>query len=95
MLLTLLIVFMILQVLDAWTTLRVLRAGGRELNALMASLMRTMGREHALIIMKFVSAAIGGALYWQHQRFALQLLVFFYLIVVANNFLQMRRMRLI
>lgn len=95
MLLTLLIVFMILQVLDAWTTLRVLRAGGRELNALMASLMRAMGRERALIIMKVAGAAIGGALYWQHQQTALSILVFFYMIVVANNFLQMRRMRLI
>ena len=50
----LLILFAALQLLDIYTTLRVLRAGGRELNPVMAWLMAHMGVPQALVAMKVI-----------------------------------------
>lgn len=95
MLIALLIAIVLLQILDAWTTIQVLKAGGTELNAIMANMMRVMGRDLAVILLKFVAAAIAGVLYWQHQQLALVVLTAFYILVVANNLIQMRRLHLI
>jgi hypothetical protein len=95
MLTALLIVFVVLQAFDAWTTIKVLRAGGRELNSVVAKVMAVLGRDRSMILLKFASIVTGGVLFWQNQTLALAALTVFYAVVVGNNLVQMRKMGLV
>lgn len=77
---------LVLQVLDALTTLYVLRKGtGVESNPLARKLMEVFGREGAVLLVK---AALAGAI-WTFRAstpaWAFALLCVVYLYVVANN----------
>lgn len=54
----------VLQALDAWTTYRILSAGGRELNRLMAGLFRRIGLVPGLILTKGGLAAMIAGLHF-------------------------------
>lgn len=79
-----------LNLLDIYTTLAILKQGGRELNPVMARLMRALGTAPALVIAKSLLLTL---LYWQLESlpfWLLALLVGVYAAVVAHNFKQLK-----
>lgn len=79
---------LVLQVLDALTTLYVLRKGtGVESNPLARKLMEVFGREGAVLLVK---AALAGAI-WTFRdttpAWAYALLCVMYVVIVGNNLL--------
>jgi len=51
-------IFTLLQVFDAWSTLLVIRRGGKELNIIMAWLMKKLGVAPALVATKMAILAL-------------------------------------
>lgn len=95
MLIALLIVCIVLQILDGWSTMRVLDHGGRELNGVVAWLMNKLGREHGIIVAKALAVLLGIVLVIYKQPIPLAVLDAIYVAVVINNSLTMRRMGLL
>lgn len=91
----LLIACLILQILDGWSTMRVLDHGGRELNGVLAWLMSKLGREHGIIVAKALTVLLGVVLVIYKQPIPLAVLDAIYVVVVINNSLTMRRMGLL
>lgn len=54
----------VLQALDAWTTYKIIRAGGRELNGILARLFAKFGLVPGLAISKGGLAAMIAGLHW-------------------------------
>lgn len=88
----LLIAFALLQLADAYTTSRILKAGGVETNKLMRRLMEQIGVTEALVLTKTLAIVIvvmafaaGHLPVW-----VLAALCAFYVLVVLNNVLVMR-----
>jgi len=79
------VVFTILQVLDVWTTHRILSAGGRELNPVMDWLFKRLGVLPGLIIVKTVVVALIWFYLISHPVFVAALCIF-YVAVVIHNF---------
>lgn len=81
-----------LQVVDAWSTITLLRRGGRELNAVMAYAMGCVGRDRAVLLMKLAVVCIGWALLKQPEGvYYLAALVIGYAMVCAWNIKEMRK----
>lgn len=79
----------ITQALDAWTTLVILKRGGRELNPIMRAAFDEFGPETALLL-KGVGVTLAG--YWLAKAgalWALGALVAFYAGVIAFNWRSM------
>lgn len=79
-----------LNLLDVYTTLKVLSQGGREINPVMAKLMHALGAVPALALTK---AVVLGLVYWQLEAipfWLLALLVGLYAAVVAHNIKQFK-----
>lgn len=87
---TVIIILAALQFLDAWTTLRVLKEGGRELNPIMRDLFDLLGVEMALIVKGIAVVAIGYACVDYHMEWLVWVLCVWYSLVVAWNIRQMR-----
>ena len=86
----LLIALSVLQALDAWTTWRILGAGGRELNPVMRYAISHSGVIPALIAKG--TAAVAVAWYFcLDAPWVLGALVVFYSIVVAFNFRSVKK----
>ena len=81
----------LLQLLDWWSTTTILRAGGRELNPVLAKLFNRFGIQPALIAYKVLIAV--GCVYLAYAEFVeiLAGICVIYLLVVGNNIWQMRR----
>lgn len=79
------IALMVLQLLDVYTTARVLTQGGRERNPALAWLMSKIGPISAMLLTK---ALFMSLLWWQLGAAPASLLALFcgvYLVVVINN----------
>lgn len=85
--------FVGLQIADIWTTWAVLARGGRELNPLMAWLMRLFGFWPAVVGAK--ALAIAAVLVWLDEMAAWELAVIIgaYVAVVGSNLRALRRLR--
>lgn len=84
-----LIAVMVLQALDAWTTLRVLRKGGFERNPVVGWLMGRFGQVAGLMAAKAVAVGCAVVAYRYGGPYALHMLVIMgaiYAVVVVNNF---------
>lgn len=81
----LLIALALLQALDAWTTWRILGAGGRELNPVMRWVMAQIGVVPALVV-KGVGVAVIGWVVFVPWPWVLGGVVLFYVGVVVFNF---------
>lgn len=81
----LLILFTLLQLADVWTTLEVLKRGGREANPIVRYFIEHYGAKEALIGLK-VALAVFLAAVWPHVTWQLLagLNVFFALVVWSN-----------
>lgn len=83
--------FVLVNVLDAITTVKALKLGGKELNPLMARMMAVVGEVPALVIMKaamlyFTFTNLGIVILY------LPLFVAVYIGVVVWNLMQIRRL---
>lgn len=91
---TLSICIAIFQIVDYWTTLKVLKKGGVELNPLMKTLFDLLGTETALFITKFyvVMLSIYGAYYgWWESKIGFSCLILMFGVygaVVSHNLKQ-------
>lgn len=91
----LIVVFILLQVLDALSTLRVLRAGGRELNPVIKWVMNQYGREVGLIGFKVIITLILVRFVMLTSTPVAIGFVILYILVVGNNLRVMKKMGLI
>lgn len=82
----------LLQIADAWTTWRILGAGWRELNPLMAWVFDKLGVVPGLVLTKcaFVALLVGTAQQGSLPDFVLALLTIGHALVVALNIKVMR-----
>lgn len=81
MTLALLLVFAALSALDAWLTLKILKAGGRELNPIVRKAMDRFGRERGLALVKIPTLILAAFLPWW---MLLGLCVLYGVVVCAN-----------
>ena len=82
-----------LQGADMTSTLGALRRGGREVNPVVAWLMRRIGQVPALIVAKSVGVALAVWLWTLGAALELWALAVLYLLVVAHNLRVGRRRR--
>ena len=87
----LLVIFVLLQYADGYTTHRILSRGGRELNPFLAGLFAKFGHIAPLAIVKSAFVAAGIWLYLSQQWQVLLVLDLIYGAVVAHNFKQMAK----
>ncbi|MFH2074789.1 MAG: DUF5658 family protein [Pseudomonadota bacterium] len=95
-------VFVLLNIADVWTTVKVLRGAGRELNPVARWFIERLGIEGGLVILKLVLvlAVIWGlnAVLWcfglVYVLLALGVLCAVYVVVVAHNFRTWKRITL-
>jgi len=83
---TLLGVYLVLQGLDYWTTIRAISNGGVEANPVVAKLMDKFGLKLGLGIAKVAGVAAGVVLYYYQQSEILVMLCIGYAYVVWGNF---------
>lgn len=95
MTIALIIVFILLQGLDVMSTLRILRAGGREINPIMKWVMHQYGRETGLIGFKVIATLILVRFVMLTSSPAAIGFVVLYILVVGNNLRVMKKMGLI
>ena len=91
-LILLLIALFILQILDAYTTLKVIDLGGGEGNKLTLKLFNTFGIKPVLFVKCFFVVWMGylagkDNIYWLYG------LVAIYVAVIVNNFIQIRKQK--
>ncbi len=77
-----LLIFVVLQVLDIWTTLTALKQGGREMNPVLA---KAFTYADPLIVMVVIKLAGVWALWWADMYVITGLMCAMYLYVVSNN----------
>lgn len=84
------LILVALQAADAYTTWRVLRGGGRELNPVLRVLMDRIGIVPALAVVKLVAVLFVGLFLLEHAVILLGLIAV-YVLVVWNNWQQLRK----
>ena len=82
---TLIEVFVLLQVLDLVTTLAGLRLGGAELNPFITSLMQITEPAIGLIVAKMVAFGMGGFFIWKHQTRLIRRINYVFAVLVVWN----------
>lgn len=75
-------IFVLLQVLDIWTTLVALKRGHREMNPVLARLFEKMDPLVALIVIKLLGV---WALWYADMYFLTGLMCAMYVFVINNN----------
>jgi len=83
------LLFILLQVADAWTTITALNLNGREANPMLNYLFRKFGVVQTLMVVKGGSIIIAGLFLVGH--WSLWCLVGLYVLVVGNNVYQIRK----
>jgi len=83
---TLLGIYLVLQGLDYWTTVRAISNGGVEANPVVAKLMDKFGLKLGLGLAKVAGVAAGAVLYYHQQPEVLAALSAVYAYVVVNNY---------
>lgn len=90
--LILLVLFLILQAFDLYSTFQALKTGvGAEANPVMRRLMGWFGVGAALIIKTLVACIVGGLLFYVDATFQLLLLVLIYAVFMYNNWRVLHR----
>lgn len=87
----LLVVYLLLQVGDFWTTQKVLSQGGTEVNPIVAKAMEFLGITEALVLFKGLGAVAGVVIWHYDQTVMLALLTALYAYVVFDNYGQIRK----
>ena len=79
-------IYLVLQGLDYWTTVRAISNGGVEANPVVAKLMDKFGIELGLGLAKVAGVAAGVVLHYHQQLEVLATLSAVYAYVVVNNY---------
>lgn len=90
----LVVAFTLLQGVDLYTTLTILKKGGVEKNPILLRVFALFGPEKSLVAMKL--GLIAGAWYIRTEAYALYAMgaiVAIYTAVAVNNLIQLRRMQ--
>jgi len=77
-----LLIFVVLQILDIWTTLVALKRGHREMNPVLA---KAFTYAEPLVVMVVIKLAGVWALWWADMYVITGLMCAMYLYVVSNN----------
>lgn len=89
----LLILVIVLQLLDGWTTYRILSTGGRELNPVLAWAIRKIGTTPALVVSKVGAIALAIVAYMLTSFWIFVVImvpvVIIYCHIVRNNWRQL------
>jgi len=83
------LLFSILQVADAWTTITALNLNGREANPMLNYLFRRFGVVQTLMVVKGGSIILAGLFLVDH--WAMWFLIGVYVLVVGHNVYQIRK----
>lgn len=75
----------VLQLLDGYTTIKILSSGGTELNPLIRKLIDSIGIAKGVILVKILAVMLGYLLLTMGQTSPLIFLAILYSLVVANN----------
>lgn len=89
MLESLFILLIILNVFDFYSTYKILKAGGIEVNPAMNFLIKKLGLITALILSKLIVLVSIVILFYMEMQVLMIVLGLFYLYVAINNFRQM------
>lgn len=79
------IYLIVLQLLDGYTTIKILSSGGTELNPLIRKLIDSIGIAKGIILVKILAVVLGYLLLTMGQTSPLIFLAILYSLVVANN----------
>ena len=86
--------FLLLQVADYWTTMRILKQGGHENNRVVAWIMQRLGVVAGLMLVKvFVMGVVAVVIYYLGGDYALPLLgagCVLYAWIVLDNYRQIK-----
>jgi hypothetical protein len=88
------VVFLMLIAADGWTTYRILRSGGRELNPVIKWLVERIGLLPALIVTRAVGAGLVWSLVLGGAWYVIAVLDLIFAYTVYNNVMVMRKMGL-
>lgn len=80
------VLYVLLQIADAYLTARVIDNGGMEVNPVMVWLISKTGLRNAMPVKTIVGIAAGYAVYLSGVVFIMAGLVVFYIVVVGNNY---------
>ncbi len=78
-------IFTLLQVADVFTTHRVLKNGGVELNPLLARLFTKFGHMQTLVVAKTLLLVLIWNIYYDIPEWVMVVLIALYVAVVVNN----------
>lgn len=81
----------ILQIFDAWTTIAILKQGGREANPVLAKLFNKFGPVAVLCATKAAAIALIVWLHSEDQLYIIGALAVIFTAVVINNLRQVKR----
>jgi hypothetical protein len=84
-------IFTLLQVIDVWTTHKIMSSGGRELNPVMDWFFKKFGVLPSIIVAK-VAVLIIAWLYLISNIEIVFVICVFYIFIVINNLKQMNRL---
>ena len=90
MLIILAILLIALNIFDSYSTYKILRAGGKEVNPVMNFLIQKLGLVWALVISKLLVLVCISVLVWLEIVYLLVILVCIYAYVAVNNFREIR-----
>ena len=82
----------VLQALDGWTTYKIIKAGGIELNPIVRKLIETFELVPGLVIAKGIAIGLAWVLAAYHASVVLGLLSGLYLWIVVHNYRVLKRM---
>jgi uncharacterized protein YacL len=90
------VIFVLIQVFDVYSTVQILKQGGRELNPIMRKLMARFGVILALIISKVIVVGLLCVVVWVWSEFVfvlimLTVLISIYTFFMYRNYKAMRR----
>lgn len=88
-----LVLLVVLQYLDGWTTYKVLSKGGRELNPVVRWFINQFGLLNGLVLVKgsLAVALIAATFYGTMPWWVLGVLCVLYVVVVAHNFKELTK----
>lgn len=91
MLIILAILLIALNAFDFYSTYKILRAGGNEINPIMNFLIKKLGLVLALVISKLLVLVCIALLVWLEMVYLIAILVAIYIWVAVHNFREMKK----
>lgn len=88
------ILLTVLNIFDFYSTYKILRAGGNELNPIMNFLIQKLGLVWALAISKLIVLVCISILVWFKMVYLLIVLICLYTYIAVHNFREMKKIKI-